>query len=122
MCLTSCSRISSSGFSNNCRLIRAQQRRIQTLLSSPYRRYEWSGRRSAKLLAARSGGSMGSWTSPAVTKAEAFTSIDDIVRGFERFGYVLDMGLATAIYLVIKLGKPLLIEGHAGVGKTEVAK
>ena len=37
-------------------------------------------------------------------------------------GYVLDRALATAIYLLIKLGKPLLIEGHAGVGKTEVAK
>ena len=65
---------------------------------------------------------METWTSPAVTKAEAFTSIDDVVRGFKRYGYVLDTALATAIYLVIKLGKPLLIEGHAGVGKTEVAK
>jgi MoxR-like ATPase len=48
--------------------------------------------------------------------------IEDVVRGFERLGYVLDRALATAIYLLIKLGKPLLIEGHAGVGKTEVAK
>ena len=37
-------------------------------------------------------------------------------------GYVTDRALATAIYLVIKLRKPLLIEGHAGLGKTEVAK
>jgi len=37
-------------------------------------------------------------------------------------GYVLDRALATAVYLLIKLAKPLLIEGHAGVGKTEVAK
>ena len=37
-------------------------------------------------------------------------------------GYVTDRALATAVYLVIKLGKPLLIEGHAGLGKTEVAK
>ena len=51
--------------------------------------------------------------------------VDDIqavIRGFEESGYVLDHALATAIYLLIKLGKPLLIEGHAGVGKTEVAK
>ena len=51
--------------------------------------------------------------------------VDDIqavIRGFEETGYVLDRALATAIYLLIKLGKPLLIEGHAGVGKTEVAK
>ncbi len=48
--------------------------------------------------------------------------IDAVVRGFEASGYVLDRALATAVYLVIRLGKPLLIEGHAGVGKTEVAK
>ena len=45
-----------------------------------------------------------------------------MVRGFEQLGYVLDRALATAVYLLIKLRKPLLIEGHAGVGKTEVAK
>jgi MoxR-like ATPase len=48
--------------------------------------------------------------------------IDAVVRGFEASGYVLDRALATAVYLVIRLSKPLLIEGHAGVGKTEVAK
>jgi MoxR-like ATPase len=34
----------------------------------------------------------------------------------------MDRSLATAIYLLVQLGKPLLIEGHAGVGKTEAAK
>ncbi len=48
--------------------------------------------------------------------------LDSVIRGFEQLGYVLDRSLATAIYLLIRLGKPLLIEGHAGVGKTEVAK
>lgn len=48
--------------------------------------------------------------------------IDAVVRGFEASGYVLDRPLATAVYLLLRLGKPLLIEGHAGVGKTEVAK
>src|SRR6516165_11699871 len=48
--------------------------------------------------------------------------IDEFIEGFERFGYVADRALATAIYLLIRLSKPLLIEGHAGVGKTEVAK
>jgi len=48
--------------------------------------------------------------------------IEAVVRGFEESGYVLDRALATAVYLVIRLGRPLLIEGHAGVGKTEVAK
>ena len=62
-------------------------------------------------------------TSRAVTpKAEGIATIEDVVRGFGRLGYVLDTALATAVYLVIRLGKPLLIEGHAGVGKTEVMK
>ncbi len=50
------------------------------------------------------------------------TSVDAIVSGFERLGYVTDRSLATAIYLVTRLHKPILVEGHAGLGKTEVAK
>lgn len=48
--------------------------------------------------------------------------VDTLIQRFEQLGYVTDRALATAIYLVTKLQKPLLIEGHAGVGKTEVAK
>jgi MoxR-like ATPase len=48
--------------------------------------------------------------------------VDAIVSGFERLGYVTERSLATAIYLVTQLRKPLLVEGHAGLGKTEVAK
>jgi MoxR-like ATPase len=48
--------------------------------------------------------------------------VDAIVTGFERLGYVTDRSLATAIFLVIKLRKPILVEGHAGLGKTEIAK
>ena len=48
--------------------------------------------------------------------------VDAIVTGFERLGYVADRSLATAIFLVIKLRKPILVEGHAGLGKTEIAK
>ena len=48
--------------------------------------------------------------------------VDAIVSGFEGLGYVTDRSLATAIYLVTKLRKPILVEGHAGLGKTEVAK
>ncbi len=51
-----------------------------------------------------------------------FGEIDEFIDGFGRFGYVADRALATAIYLLMRLPKPLLIEGHAGVGKTEVAK
>ena len=56
------------------------------------------------------------------TNPEDVRDIDAVVRGFEASGYVLDRPLATAVYLALRLGKPLLIEGHAGVGKTEVAK
>jgi len=48
--------------------------------------------------------------------------VDAIVSGFERLGYVTDRSLATAVYLATKLRKPILVEGHAGLGKTEVAK
>jgi len=40
----------------------------------------------------------------------------------EREGYVTDRATATAVYLAMTLRKPLLVEGHPGVGKTEVAK
>jgi MoxR-like ATPase len=48
--------------------------------------------------------------------------VDAIVSGFGRLGYITDRSLATAVYLVTKLRKPILVEGHAGLGKTEVAK
>src|SRR6516165_1443948 len=56
------------------------------------------------------------------TQEEESGEISEFIRGFGRFGYVADIGLATAVYLLVRLPKPLLIEGHAGVGKTEVAK
>lgn len=55
-------------------------------------------------------------------RAEAIRDVEAVIRGFEQSGYIMDRALATAVYLLIKLGKPILIEGHAGVGKTEVAK
>lgn len=51
-----------------------------------------------------------------------FNSIDDLQTAMEKANYVCERSLATAIYLAQKLGKPLLLEGQAGVGKTEVAK
>jgi MoxR-like ATPase len=47
---------------------------------------------------------------------------DALVRNFERLGYIADRSLATSLFLITRLRKPLLIEGHAGLGKTEVAK
>ena len=61
-------------------------------------------------------------TTPTFPEDQPINDVDDLIRSFERLGYVTDRALATAVYLVIKLGKPLLIEGHAGLGKTEVAK
>jgi MoxR-like ATPase len=52
----------------------------------------------------------------------SFASIDDLQRGLAEHDYVADRPLATAIFLALKLQKPLLLEGEAGVGKTEVAK
>src|SRR5258708_10319784 len=49
-------------------------------------------------------------------------SIDALIDRSRALGYVMDRSLGTAIYLLVRLGKPLLIEGHAGVGKTEAAK
>ncbi|MGB0694446.1 MAG: AAA family ATPase [Rhodospirillaceae bacterium] len=47
---------------------------------------------------------------------------DHLARALAQTGYVADDGLATALLLTEMLGRPLLLEGEAGVGKTEVAK
>jgi MoxR-like ATPase len=52
----------------------------------------------------------------------AYTSADDLGAALGSHAYLADRGLATAIFLSLSLGKPLLLEGEAGVGKTEVAK
>ena len=60
---------------------------------------------------------------PSRTPAERLVKDpDELVLGFERLGYIADRSLATSIFLTIRLHKPLLIEGQAGLGKTEVAK
>ncbi|MCV7409832.1 oxidoreductase [Mycobacterium florentinum] len=51
-----------------------------------------------------------------------FSSPDDVVRQFDAMDYLLDTGTASAIYLAITLGRPLLLEGEPGVGKTTAAK
>jgi MoxR-like ATPase len=60
--------------------------------------------------------------SPANSPGASGKDVDAILSGFERLHYIADRSLATAIYLVAKLRKPILVEGHAGLGKTEVAK
>ncbi len=48
--------------------------------------------------------------------------VDDLAAALATHGYLADDGLATAILLALRLQRPLLLEGEAGVGKTEVAK
>jgi MoxR-like ATPase len=52
----------------------------------------------------------------------SFTSVDATRAALAGVGYVADAEIATALYLAARLQKPLLVEGPAGVGKTELAK
>jgi len=51
-----------------------------------------------------------------------FHSIEDVQSAMEGAQYITDRSIATLLYLSLKLGKPILVEGEAGVGKTEIAK
>jgi MoxR-like ATPase len=51
-----------------------------------------------------------------------FTTINELQQALAERSYVAERGLATALFLSLKLPKPLFLEGEAGVGKTEVAK
>jgi len=48
--------------------------------------------------------------------------VDDVVAALAAHDYLADQGLATAVFLALRLQRPLFLEGDAGVGKTEVAK
>ena len=58
----------------------------------------------------------------APTTTPALSSIDALVLALERVGYFADRRLATAVFLALKLQRPLLLEGEPGVGKTALAK
>ena len=51
-----------------------------------------------------------------------FTGIDALIEALQEAGYYADRRLATAVFLALKLKRPLLLEGEPGVGKTELAK
>jgi MoxR-like ATPase len=58
----------------------------------------------------------------SVRSGAVFESVDSVERALREASYLPDRGLATAVYLALAMRRPLLLEGEAGVGKTEVAK
>jgi MoxR-like ATPase len=56
------------------------------------------------------------------SRPEGTRSIEAIQDDFRTRDYIADRSLATAVFLALELGRPLLLEGEAGVGKTELAK
>ena len=74
------------------------------------------GRRRTETVGARSIGMVGP-PQPSI-----FSSVDDVAKALERERYVADRSLAVTLFLALRLGKPLFVEGEAGVGKTEIAK
>src|ERR671930_1772250 len=63
-----------------------------------------------------------SMTGPSIDAARGPTSVDDVATGLRSVGYLPGESTALVSYLATKLGKPILVEGPAGVGKTELAK
>ncbi len=61
-------------------------------------------------------------TDPTAATTSPFPTIDAVVQALEGAGYYADRRLATAVFLALKLQRPLLLEGEPGVGKTELAK
>ena len=51
-----------------------------------------------------------------------FDSVNTVQQTLQQQDYIAERGLATAIYLSLRLGRPLFLEGEAGVGKTEIAR
>ncbi len=51
-----------------------------------------------------------------------FESVEHVVSQLDKQGYICDKRIGTVVYLADKLAKPVLVEGPAGVGKTELAK
>jgi MoxR-like ATPase len=55
-------------------------------------------------------------------RPEATRTIEGIAESFRSHSYIAERSLATTVFLALELGRPLLLEGEAGVGKTELAK
>src|ERR1700694_4411784 len=57
-----------------------------------------------------------------VSQSAVPQSIDDTLALLASAHYIADRSLATVLFLALRMGRPLFLEGEAGVGKTEVAK
>ena len=51
-----------------------------------------------------------------------FESVEEVAQALAQTGYLADTDLATSVFLSVRLGRPLFLEGEAGVGKTELAR
>ena len=60
-------------------------------------------------------------TATATQAAGSFASVEALVEGLGSVGYIASRRIATALYMAVHLQKPILVEGSAGVGKTELA-
>ncbi len=67
-------------------------------------------------------GDSGEAAAPANDGPAAASSIQELTDALRRHDYLCDRSLATTVYLSLQLERPLLLEGEAGVGKTELAK
>ena len=54
--------------------------------------------------------------------SERFASVEDVTERLAERGYLASPSVATTVFLADRLDKPLLVEGPAGVGKTELAR
>ena len=57
-----------------------------------------------------------------MTAKDTFKTIDELAQALQGVGYFAERRLITAVFLSLKLERPLLLEGEPGVGKTELAK
>ena len=54
--------------------------------------------------------------------SKSFESVQEVRDGLKKVNYLADSGIAGVVYLAQRLGKPILVEGPAGTGKTQLAK